>query len=313
VRALTNGQNVPLGGAKQKTVLASLLLAGNGVLSDDRLTRLLWDANPPTTARAQIHTYVSRLRMRLGPHLEIERRHHGYVVRTRHAWVDHREFRSLTEAAHFELSRGEYQASSRHLRQALALWRGAALSDVTQHLACLAAPEMEESRMAALEARIESDLRLGRHASLVPELTGLVGEFPFRERLRAQLMTALYHCDRQADALAVYESGRRSLAEELGIDPGETLARTRLAVLTGDFSAAPFAAGPPERRREPMPAINWAGTTRNASREARILTDVKPDVNRGNRRSHPMRILDAVVPRTAGYRQGQVELSERPS
>lgn len=277
VRASINGTNVPLGGAKQRTVLACLLLSGNGVLSDDRLTRLLWDASPPTTASAQIHTYMSRLRMRLSPHIEIQRRHQGYVFRTHDAWVDQQEFERLTVGAQFEMSHGQHQAAATRLRRALTLWRGPALSDVTPFLCNVSAPALEEARMAALEARIEADLQLGRHATVVPELTGLVSEFPFRERLRAQLMTALYFCDRQADALAVYESGRRSLAEELGIDPGDTLTRTQLAVLTGDFSTAPFVVPARQPMRPGAPAASMLAVLRthtgeSASRRGALAT-----------------------------------------
>jgi DNA-binding SARP family transcriptional activator len=230
---------VVLDGSKQRTTLAALLLYGDDILRDDWLVRLLWDAEPPATATAQIRTYMSRLRTRLVPHLEIERRHQGYVCRVKDAWVDYGEFVSLTADAYVELAGGNHRGANQRLRRALGLWRGTALSDVTPYLERAAGPEMEESRLVALEICIDSDLRVGHHLSLIPELTGLVARFPFRERFRAQLMMALYFCDRQVDAFAVYESGRRTLAEELGVDPGEALVGAHRAVLTGDPSVYP--------------------------------------------------------------------------
>jgi DNA-binding SARP family transcriptional activator len=262
VRASVNGANVPLGGSKQRTVLAALLLNGGRVLGDDRLTQLLWDGSPPATVNAQVHSYISRLRMRLSPGATIERKYHGYVFRAQTAWFDHAEFESLTAGARSELANGHYEAAAGQLRRALALWHGRALSGVTAVLEYAGRPGLEEARMTALETRIDVDLLLGRHSGLVAELTELVSEFPFRERLRAALMIALYRCDRQADALAVYQSGRRVLAEEFGIDPGETLACVHHAVLTGDFSRTPVSAPVRQYPRQPLPAsASTAGRT----------------------------------------------------
>lgn len=241
VGAFVDGVAVPLGGPKQRTVLAALVLNQNRVLGDDRLARLLWKQDPPATDSAQIHTYVSRLRGRLGPAVTIDRKCCGYVFRAPTAWFDHVEFERLAARGHSDFACGHYESAASRLHQALAIWQGPALSGVTSCLAGAAGPGLAESRMAALETRAEIDLILGRNTSLVAELTGLVAEFPFRERLRAALMIALYRCGRQADALTVYHSGRRALVEETGLDPGETLAFTHRAVLTGDFSRTSFA------------------------------------------------------------------------
>jgi DNA-binding SARP family transcriptional activator len=203
------------------------------VLSNDRLTQLLWDHRPPATANAQIHTYMSRLRIKLRPHVTIVRQHQGYLLQTNACWIDFKEFSTLAEGAHVALIGGDFDAAAEGFRAALALCQATALCDVTQYLAEKIGPAWEEIRMAALEGRINADLKRGLDAALVPELTGLVREYPYREMLRAHLMTALHHCDRQTDALAVYQHGRRILLEEVGVDPGEVLMRTHLAVLRG--------------------------------------------------------------------------------
>jgi DNA-binding SARP family transcriptional activator len=233
VRAVINGVDLLIGGEKQRTVLASLLVYDRQVLSNDRLIQLLWDCQPPATASAQIHTYMSRLRTALGPDVKIVRRHQGYLLQSDDWWMDYSEFTRLAEVAHGALTNGEFDKAAAGFREGLELWRAPALSDVTQFLAEKVGPAWEEVRMAALEGRISADLQMGKNASLVPELTGLVREYPYREILRADLMTALYHSDRQADALAVYQDGRRILLEEVGVDPGENLVQIHLAVLRG--------------------------------------------------------------------------------
>ncbi|MFD0200203.1 MULTISPECIES: AfsR/SARP family transcriptional regulator [Saccharothrix] len=143
-----------------------------------------------------------------------------------------KEFQEQAALGRSALAAGRYEDAARLLRAALRLWRGPALTGVSEHLAAAEAPRLEEARIAALESRIEADLALGRHAQLLPELTRLVRRHPLRERFRAQLMTTFSRCDRQADALVLYEEGRRMLADELGIDPGSLLREVRLAILT---------------------------------------------------------------------------------
>jgi DNA-binding SARP family transcriptional activator len=238
VEVRANGNVATLNGAKERTVLATLLLARGRVLSDATITTRLWGCSPPATASAQIYTYVSRLRKYLGPDVQIIRQQPGYVIRTGAALFDYAEFERLAKLGHGELKAGQYKEAARHLGEALALWRGRALANVTDFLADAHLPQLEEASMAVLEGRIEADLEIGRHAQLVPELTGIVAEYPLRERLRAQLMTALYRCDRQADAIAAFHEGRRILAEELGVDPGSTLRTTYQGILTGDLAKA---------------------------------------------------------------------------
>lgn len=231
VRVSVDGVDLSLAGTKERTVLVSLLLHENRMVSDHRLVHLLWDLNPPATSAAQIHTYISRLRAKLAPATRIVRQHHGYLLCAQDAWADFREFSTLTALGQQDLAEARYERAATRFRAALARWRGPALPDVTAFLADEVVPVWDEVRLAAMEGRISADLQLGRHARLVPELTGLVREHPYREVFRAQLMTALHSCNRQVDALAVYRDGRRILAEEMGVDPGEFLTRTHLAVL----------------------------------------------------------------------------------
>ncbi|MFI9008441.1 BTAD domain-containing putative transcriptional regulator [Actinosynnema sp. NPDC053489] len=234
VEAHHDGQEVPLDGSKPRTVLTALLLADNGAVSDTQMSDFLWGDHPPATFNAQIYTYVSRLRKTLRGEVGITRRSRGYELRLGECAFDLREFEDQAAQGQTALAAGRYEEAARQLRAALRLWRGPALTGVSEHLADAEAPRLEEARIAALESRIEADLALGRHAQLLPELTRLVHQHPLQERFRAQLMTTFYRCDRQADALVLYEEGRRMLADELGIDPGSLLREVHLAILTAD-------------------------------------------------------------------------------
>lgn len=234
VEACRDDERVVLSGTKIKTVLAALLLARGRVVSDTRLSHLLWGWSPPATVSAQIYTYISRLRMQLGDGVRIVRQLPGYALEAGNARVDFLEFERLARLGAEAHEAGDLERADAHLRGALELWRGAALSNVTELLADAELPRLEEAWAAATELRIEVDLALGRHRQLIPELTPLVAEFPVRERMRAQLMKALYLCGRQADALTAYHEGRRVLAEELGVTPGAELAEVYQAVLTGE-------------------------------------------------------------------------------
>jgi DNA-binding SARP family transcriptional activator len=235
IEARAGDTRVPLSGSKVHTVLAALLLARGRVVSDGRLTSLLWGWDPPATAGAQIYTYMSRLRKRLGDRVEIVRRPPGYVLVARDSRVDLVEFERLEQEGRAALGARRFGEAASLLDRALALWHGPALSNATHHLREMELPQLEEARTLALEGRIEADLALGRHEEVVAELTGLVARFPVREQLRAQLMTALYRAGRQADALHVYHEARSVLADQLGVDPGAALDATYQAVLNGSI------------------------------------------------------------------------------
>jgi DNA-binding SARP family transcriptional activator len=234
VEVRNNGVEISLDGAKQRTVLAALLLAQGGFVSDGELSALLWGANPPVTLNAQIYNYVSRLRKTLGDSISISRRSPGYLMRIGGASFDLIEFEQLAAAGHAALLDRRYEEAARSLRAALALWRGPALANVSEHLTDAEGPRFEEARIAIVESMIESDLALGKHQEALPALTRLVRQFPLRERFQAQMMTTLYRCDRQAEALALYERSRRTLAHELGIEPGVRLREIHRAILTAD-------------------------------------------------------------------------------
>lgn len=233
VAAELDGRPVPLDGSKQRTALAALLLAEGTVLSDERLTVLLWGWQPPATSTRQLYTYVSRLRTRLGPCLRLERHGTGYRMDIGDASFDRTAFRTLAAMGRADLLARRYQDAERRLDQALGLWHGPALTGVTDQLRESEASQLEEARLAALEDHAEAALALGRHTELIPALTHQVALQPIRERLRGQLMTALFRSGRQADALAVCDRGNEALAEELGIDPGPALRTLRQEILTG--------------------------------------------------------------------------------
>ncbi len=266
VEVIRDGVPIPLDGSKQRTVLAALLLAHGRMLSDSQLSYLLWGERPPNTVNAQIYTYVSRLRKSLGSEVNIERRRPGYTMNIGAMQADFVRFEQLARASQEALRAGRYDSAADTLRAALSCWRGPALANVTEFLADAELHRLEEARMVALESRVEADLALGRHGSLIPELTGLVIGHPLRERLRAQLMVALYRVDRQSDALAVYHDGRRILAEEMGSDPGATLAEVYHAILAGD----------PELLR-PAGAASPAVASRRYARPPAMLPPAVPD------------------------------------
>ncbi|MEV8536214.1 AfsR/SARP family transcriptional regulator [Streptomyces sp. NPDC051211] len=234
VEVRDGGADIPLDGPKQRTVLAALLIAEGSFLPDTELSRFLWGERPPRTLNAQIYTYVSRIRRTLGPRAVINRGPHGYLMEIGAASFDLAEFRKLALRGQLELVAGRYPEASGLLRAALALWRGPVLADVSEQLAASEGPPIEEARISALASRIEADLAVGMHQQVLPELTRLVGQYPLHERFRAQLMTALYRCDRQAEALALYDSGRRMLAGDLGLEPGPLLREVHQAILSAD-------------------------------------------------------------------------------
>jgi DNA-binding SARP family transcriptional activator len=219
-----------LGGVKQRSLLAVLLLEANQLVSTDRLIDQLWGAAPPATAAKSIQVYVSRLRKSLGEG-RLLTRPPGYVLPVGPDELDLARFEQLAG----EASRTAPESAAGKLREALALWRGPALADLAyEPFAQVEIARLEEMRLAVLEQRIEADLALGRHAELVGELEALVTRHPVRERLRRQLMLALYRSARQAEALEAYRAARRELSEELGLEPSEELKRLEQAILRQD-------------------------------------------------------------------------------
>ena len=227
---------VELGARKQRAVLAILLLNANRVVPTERLIDELWGETPPETARSALQVYVAALRKALGGQESALRTSApGYVLDVEQDALDLDRFTTLRAGAQ---AASDHERRSELLGEALGLWRGTPLADLSgEPFAAKAIARLEELRLEALEQRVDADLALGRHASLVSELEELVAEKPFRERPRAQLMLALYRSGRQAEALAVYQEGRGRLRDELGLEPGDELKELERAILQHDVRA----------------------------------------------------------------------------
>jgi DNA-binding SARP family transcriptional activator/predicted negative regulator of RcsB-dependent stress response len=207
---------------KQQALLALLLLHADRVVGVDRLVDDLWGERVPGSAQKMVQVYVSRLRKQLPEGLLLTRPP-GYLLALEGHSLDLRGFEQLDARGRSALAEGRADEAARLLRDALALWRGPALAEFDEPFAALESSRMEEQRLACLEERIDADLALGRHAELVGELDALVSRHRHRERLRGQLMLALYRSGRHAEALESYQSFRRMLVDELGIDPSARL------------------------------------------------------------------------------------------
>jgi DNA-binding SARP family transcriptional activator len=251
LEAWDDGRRLPLGGVKQRALLAALLLHANEVVPGDRLIEELWGEDSSDTAATSLRVSVSRLRKALPPDTLVTRPP-GYTIRLGPDQLDLHRFERLVEEARHAAVRGAAAVASDLLGEALAIWRGPALADFPYETFALGAiARLEEIRLAALELRLELDLALGRERELIGELEALVAENPLRERLRGHLMLALYRSGRQAEALRVYQEGRRVLVDGLGIDPSPALQELERAILRQDTAlaapAAPVASDQPER------------------------------------------------------------------
>jgi DNA-binding SARP family transcriptional activator len=234
IEAVDGGSALPLGGPKQRAVLAILILNAGQVVSVDRLIDQLWSGEPPRNAKTVLHGYVSSLRKALGAET-IRTRGPGYSIELEGSELDLRTFERLVREAREARELGDPQSASTALREALGLWRGPALADFAyEPFAQSASVRLEELRLTAVEDRIDADLVSGRHGELVGELEALVSEHPLRERLRGHLMLALYRSGRQAEALDAYRHARRVLVDELGIEPTNALQELEKAILRQD-------------------------------------------------------------------------------
>ncbi|PWU23606.1 MAG: hypothetical protein C5B48_08290 [Candidatus Rokuibacteriota bacterium] len=215
---------------KHRALLALLALRAGEAVSADVVIEELWGGKPPKTAREALHNYVSQLRKQLGEDA-IETRGNGYLLDGN---LDLARFERLVAAAR---DAGTVEECATGLREALALWRGPPLADLAyEPFAAAEIQRLEELHLAARKDLIDAELELGRQAELIPELEALVAEHPYRERLRGQLMLALYRSGRQADALAAYRDARTTLDEELGLEPSTALRELEQAILRQDPS-----------------------------------------------------------------------------
>jgi YVTN family beta-propeller protein len=237
--ASRNGTEIAIVGPRQKALLTYLLLHANRVVPIERLIDELFGDKPPQTAVNSVHAGMSKLRRQLAggesSDVPIVTRPPGYLIEIAEDELDLRRFEKLVEQGRAELESGDAEAAASTLRRALDLWHGEPLADLSAYrFAREEAARLEELRLAAVAERIEAELALGRHAQVIRELEALVAAHPLRERLRAQLMLALYRAGRQADALQVYQDTRRALVSELGLEPGRPLQRLEQQILTQD-------------------------------------------------------------------------------
>jgi DNA-binding SARP family transcriptional activator len=242
---------VGLGGEKPRALLAILLLHHNEVVSTDRLIDDLWGESPPETASSTLRAYVSRLRKSLdtngaspsaepgsGPAASgrvLLTRERGYLLEVAAGQLDLERFKDLAERGRDALAAGRPDEAATLLREALGIWRGPPLAEFAyEPFAQGMIAHLDELHLAAVEDRVEADLALDRGRKLVGELRDLVAHNPLRERLRGQLMLALYRSGRQAEALEAYQEFRRSLSEALGLEPGPAIQRLELSILSRD-------------------------------------------------------------------------------
>jgi len=242
IEAIDGDRPLALGGTKQRALLGMLLLHAGEVVSSDRLIDELWPGERREEAIRALQVAVSRLRRALEPGRAagassqlLVTRPPGYELRAPSDRIDAKRFEELTDEGRRALAAGAAGEAREKLEAALGLWRGSPLADLAYESFCQAEIDrLEDLRVAALEDRIAADLELGRHAELVGELRTLVREQPLRERPRAQLMLALYRSGRQAEALEAFAQARRTLVEELGIEPGRGLRELHQAMLEQD-------------------------------------------------------------------------------
>ncbi|MCW2920062.1 MAG: protein kinase [Actinomycetia bacterium] len=284
----TDGSLVAVGGPRVRSLLALLLLNAGRMVTAETLIDGLYGENPPDGAANALQSQVSRLRRGLrdgaGAGGLVELQPAGYRLTVDPQDVDVHRFERLADEGRRALAAGDHARSATLLREALDLWRGPALADVTDApFAEVQAVRLEELHLAAIEDRVEAELALGEHRTraLVAELQELTAAHPLRERLRGQLMRALYGSGRQAEALAAFEDARRILAEELGADPSPELAAVHLAVLRADTS---LAAAPSTAVRSGLPVqlTSFVGREEDLERigtllgRARLVTLIGP-------------------------------------
>jgi DNA-binding SARP family transcriptional activator len=233
---LREGEPLSFRGSRERALMAVLILHANRTVSSERLVEDLWDGEAPKGAIRSLRVYVSRVRHTLrAPGELLVTRPAGYLLQTEPEAIDAVRFDSLVREGREQARAGDHQRAAATFAAALGLWRGPALAEVADApFAQAEAIRLEEARLVALEERLEADLACGRHSEVAAELDALTRAHPFRERLWAQRMTALYRAGRQADALRAYQDLRRTLGDQLGIEPSSDLRRLERSVLGHD-------------------------------------------------------------------------------
>jgi DNA-binding SARP family transcriptional activator len=273
VEVVSEGRRVAVGGVRDLSLVAALLLDANRVVPVDRLVASAWGADPPASARTVVRNRVSVVRRLISPRDGaglIETRGSGYVLNVDDDQLDARRFDRLVTRADGLAAGGESGGAAQMLAEALRLWRGPALDGLHTPSLVGAAQRLEEARARALERRVELELAVGRHREVLPELSALTQAYPFRERLLEYLMLALYRAGRQSEALELYRHTRALLTDQLGVEPGPALQRLHEAILRGDVElagprpppAAVGAAAPQVPRQIPLQGFGFTGRGR---------------------------------------------------
>jgi predicted ATPase/DNA-binding SARP family transcriptional activator len=272
-----SGESVQFEGPKQRKLFAALALRAPEPVSEDQLVETLWGEHPPSNAAQALQKQISRLRKRLGTDT-VRHRPAGYALEIDPEMIDSRHFEALLRRARVALGDERPELAATELRAALALWRGDALADYRfDDFAQREIARLEELRVEAIEDRLAAELEGGRDADLIGELQALVAEHPLRERLRGQLMVALYRAGRQAEALETMREGRRLLVDELGIEPGPELRRLERMILAHDSALAADRPGAGLAGRLPAPANETIGRSRELDdiRDLLVHSDVR--------------------------------------
>jgi YVTN family beta-propeller protein len=271
-----DGGSVRVAGPRQRALLALLLCNANRVVSREQLLDELMGDHPADSAERMLHVQISRLRKAIdsdGDEPRLLARAPGYVLRVEEGELDLEEFEQRLADGRRARERGDLEQAAARLREAGSLWRGRPLADLEfEPFARLEVQRLEELRLLAVEERIDAELALGEHAALVPELESLVEEHPLRERLRGQLMLALYRAGRQAEALASYRAGRTLLVDELAIEPSPQLRQLEHAILTQDPA---LLLDQPAATPSPLVAVSEG--TRDELRSVRDAPAPQPD------------------------------------
>ncbi|MEU6862143.1 BTAD domain-containing putative transcriptional regulator [Streptomyces sp. NPDC046876] len=291
--ATVGERTLPVGGARQRTILALLLLSPGRIVPVDTLVDVVWNGRPPATARTQVAIVIAALRKALKAEGVAEEiivtSHPGYLLRTDGHELDAVTFTDLVAAAEAAVRARQPTEAARHYAAALALWRGPALAGVSGQFVEDEAARWEEIRINTYEALTDVQLDLGEHQLLLPELAATVREHPLRERVRRHLMLAQYRSGRRAEAMETFREARRQFIDELGMEPGPELQELHDAILRDDPSLTPAPAA-----AAPQPAADAPGET-SGSRAAIVPSELPPDVPGFAGRDGELAALDSLV------------------
>jgi DNA-binding SARP family transcriptional activator len=286
VQIRTSVTEITVAAPRERILLALLLLREGQLVPVQQVITALWDTGPPPTARAQVHSCVSRLRQLLRkaglPEDLVVTEPAGYRIKVGPEDLDAALFAARVERGRAAAADGDLAGGRDELRAALELWRGRPLTDVDSDVVRAAAAHLDEQWTAAMALCLDLELQLDLAEEILAEVADLVERFPHHEQFRGHLMTALARTGRRADALAVFRRGRALLAEELGIEPGTALVELHRRILNGDAALllpqAPRALGRRAARCLPRDVTDFAGRTELVQRLVGVLRGERPEV-----------------------------------